>query len=141
MPSRHLSIRLEDDAFRRLDDESQRTGRTRSDVAKTLLDEGLRMERHPGVIFRSGPAGRRPALVGGPDIWEVARVLRDLPPAEQRVLDRAAEVTGLPVPVVEVALRYYAEHTAEIDEWIARVDAEAARAEEAWGREQALLRR
>lgn len=27
------------------------------------------MDEHPGIVFRSGPAGRRAGLAGGPDIW------------------------------------------------------------------------
>ncbi len=64
MSSKHLSVRLEQDTLERLDAESRRTGQSRSQLAKTLLDEGLRMETHPGIVFRSGPAGRRPALAG-----------------------------------------------------------------------------
>lgn len=41
---------------------------------------------------------------------------------------------------VGVALRYYAEYSGEVDEWIRRVDEEAARAEAAWRRERELLR-
>jgi hypothetical protein len=32
--------------------------------ARTLIDEGLRRERHPGIVFREGPAGRRAAIEG-----------------------------------------------------------------------------
>ncbi|MDA0269562.1 MAG: ribbon-helix-helix protein, CopG family [Chloroflexi bacterium] len=140
MPARHLSIRMDEDALDRLDAESRRTGRTRSDIAKTLLDEGLRMERHPGIVFCTGPAGRRPALAVGPDVWEVARVVRDLR-GGPGVIEQAAELTGLPARDIEVVIRYYAEHAAEIDAWIDRVDAEAAEAEQRWQREQALLQR
>jgi len=139
MASRHLSIRLETDTFDRLEAASRRVGLTRSQVAKTLLDEGLRMESHPGIVFRSGPAGRRPGLVGGPDVWEVARVLRGSNEPGDAALRRAAELTGLSPDQVHVALRYYAEHTDEIDAWIARVDDEAEADERAWRRERALL--
>ena len=55
---------------------SRHPGLTASSVAARLVDEGLRMEEHPGVIFRNGPMGRRATLVGGPDVWEVIRALR-----------------------------------------------------------------
>jgi hypothetical protein len=57
-------------------------GETRSQLALRLIDEGLRMDAHPGIVFRPGPAGRRPGLMAGPDVWEVARVLREQPPGE-----------------------------------------------------------
>ncbi len=59
MASKRASIRLGDDLVERLDEESRRTGRSRSEVAETLLEEGLRMEAHSGIRFRSGPFGRR----------------------------------------------------------------------------------
>jgi hypothetical protein len=42
-------------------------------VAERLIEEGLRTEEFPGIAFRSGPTGRRVGLVGGPDVWEIAR--------------------------------------------------------------------
>jgi hypothetical protein len=141
MPSRHLSLRLEADTYERLEAESQRSGQSRSQLAKLLLDEGLRMEAHPGIVFRSGPAGRRPGLTAGPDIWEILRVFKGLDVQGEEALRRTGELTGLTPEQVRVALRYYAEHQDEIDGWIRRVDEDAARAEAAWLREQELLRR
>ena len=132
---------MESEAFERLDAESRRSGRSRSEVAKSVLDEGLRMRQHPGIVFRSGPAGRRPGLAGGPDIWEVARVLRGVAERTDDVVAETAELTGLHGTQVEVAFRYYAEYQDEIDDWIARVDEEAQEAEAAWLRQQALIRR
>jgi hypothetical protein len=37
-------------------------GEAKSRTAERLIDEGLRMEDHPGIVFRDGPAGRRAAL-------------------------------------------------------------------------------
>lgn len=140
MVSRHLSLRLEADIFEQLEAQSRRTGQSRSEVARTLLEEGLRMEAHPGILFRPGPAGRRPGLADGPDVWEVARVIRGVGSDEGRV-GRIAELTGLAPWQVQIALRYYAEYRDEIDDWIRRVDEQADRAEAAWRRERALLGR
>ncbi len=141
MASRHLSIRLESETFERLEAESRRTGQSRSQVAKMLLEEGLRMESHPGIVFRPGPAGRRPGLAGGPDVWEVIRVLQGVELQGEGAIRRTAELTGLFPEQVRTALRYYAEHSDEVDAWIRRVEDEAARAEAAWRRERALLQR
>lgn len=43
-----------------------------SSIANRFVDEALRMEGHPGVIFRDGPTGRRAVLIGGPDVREVS---------------------------------------------------------------------
>ena len=37
-----------------------------SSAANRFVDEALRMEDHPGVIFRDGLTGRRAVLIGGP---------------------------------------------------------------------------
>lgn len=141
VPSRHLSLRLEADTFERLEAQSRRAGQSRSQLAKTLLEEGLRMEAHPGIVFRSGPAGRRPGLAGGPDIWEVVRVFTGVEAQGEQALTRIAELTGLAPGQVRIALRYYADYREEIDDWIRRVEEEADRAEAAWRREQDLLQR
>jgi hypothetical protein len=112
----------------------------RSELAKTLLEEGLRMAEHPGIVFRSGPAGRRPALVSGPDVWEVARVLRDIDESGEQAIARTAEISGLTPHDVRTVVRYYAAYRSEIDEWIRVLDEEADRLKAAWEREQELLR-
>jgi hypothetical protein len=123
MKDRHLSIRVPSDLHARLSRHAR--GGSRSVLANRLIDEGLRMEEHPGVIFRPGPAGRRPGLVGGPDIWEIARVLRDLSLRGEDLVRKAADLTGLPAHEVRAAHRYYDAHRDEIDEWIDAVDEDA----------------
>ena len=95
------------------------------------------MERHPGIVFRSGPAGRRAGLISGPDVWEVVRAAG----VDEKSREDIAERTGLTPGQVGVALRYYAEYSDEIGAWIRRVDEEAERAEADWRREQELLAR
>ena len=141
MPTRHLSLRLDADTFDRIEAQSRQSNQPRSQVVKTLLEEGLRMEAHPGIVFRSGPAGRRPGLAGGPDVWEVIRVLQGIPERGEEALRRTAELAGLVPEQVRVAVGYYAEFPDEIDEWIQRVEAEALQAEEAWQRAQDILDR
>ena len=114
MPSRHLSLRLESDTFDDLEAQSRRAGQSRSQLARTLLAEGLRMEAHPGIVFRSGPAGRRPGLAGGPDVWEVARVFQGESGQGEEALKRASHLTGLTSQQVRIALRYYANCREEI---------------------------
>jgi hypothetical protein len=139
MPSQHLSIRIETDALERLDAESRRSGRSRSEVAKSLIEEGLRMQQHPGIVFRPGPSGRRPGLAGGPDVWEVIRVFLGVAAGSDPV-GQVVELTGLAPDQVRAAVRYYAEYRDEILAWIERVDELAASAEKIWRQEQELLR-
>jgi hypothetical protein len=141
MPSRHLSLRVDEDIVELLDAESRRTRQTRSEVAKTLLDEGLRMQAHPGIVFRPGPAGRRPGLATGPDVWEIVRAWQSRTDRGAGAIERLADQVSLAPAQVRVALDYYADYQAEIDDWIAQNDAEAAQAEAAWRRRQQLLQR
>lgn len=140
MASTHLSIRIDKSTLERLDAEIERIGKTRSEVAKTLIEEGLRMQDHPGIMFRSGPAGRRAGLIGGPDIWEIATAVIGLKRDGCFSPERVAELASLSQERVSVALRYYAEYQAEIDESIRRRDESSERRRAAWLREQALIK-
>ena len=139
--SRHLSVRVGEDVFEQLEAQSRRSGQSRSAVAKQLLEEGLRMEQHPRIVFRSGPGGRRAGLIGGPDVWEVVGALRGADVGDADRLASIGERTGLTADQMGAALRYYADYTDEIGDWIRRVEEEAERAEARWRREQALLGR
>ena len=83
------------------------------------------MDAHPGIVFRGGPGGRRPGLAGGPDVWEVVRVLRDVSGTDEERIRRTAELTELPVHSVRAAARYYRDYPEEIDGWIDAVDRDA----------------
>lgn len=123
----------------RLKDEAAARHVSSSSLAEELIDEGLRSRRHPLVVFRNGPTGRRAGLVGGPDVSEaVAGIVGGDVPVNERV-DRAVEVFALHRQLVEAALGYYAEFTEEID---AEIEANAVAADEAerlWERRQGLL--
>jgi hypothetical protein len=86
------------------------------------------MDAHPGIVFRPGPGGRRAGLAGGPDLWEVARVLRDVEAEGEAAIEKAARLTGLAVHQVRAAARYYRDFADEVDNWIDEVDREAEEA-------------
>lgn len=110
-----------------------------SGVGERLIDEGLRMESHPGVVFRDGAAGRRAGLALGPDVWEVAALLRDLHGDVDQRVSSAAVHLGLAPPQVRAASRYYAEFTEEVDAEISDNEDAADRALAAWEAERRLL--
>jgi hypothetical protein len=110
-----------------------------SALAEELIEEGLRSRRHPLVIFRDGPTGRRAALVGGPDVWEViGGIVGGDVPTDGRIA-RAVEQFGLSSQQVNAALDYYASFATEIDSEIADNLRAADEAEAAWRRRQDLL--
>ncbi len=97
------------------------------------------MDEHPGVVFRGGPTGRRAALVGGPDIWELMASLKSGKARGEKAIAAAAELLGLTELQVRTGVRYYSDYPEEIDERIKRNVDEADAAEAAWRREQAAL--
>lgn len=119
-------------------------GLSLSAAANMLVDEGLRMMEHPGVLFRAGPTGRRAGLAGGPDVWEVIRAVKSARASEpdldeQELLAMVAENTGVPVRTIRVATGYWAAYPDEIDAEIAAADTAEESAEQAWRRERELL--
>ena len=98
-----------------------------SAVGERLIDEGLRMEAHPGIVFRDGPSGRRAGLAAGPDVWEIAGLLRGLSGSVEQRVDRAAAQLSLTEGQVRAASRYYAEFSEEIDAELAANDEAADR--------------
>lgn len=135
-----LSIRFDEDLLLRLRRYAQATpGATISGLAQRLVDEGLRMAEHPGILFKDGPAGRRPAIAYGPDVWEVIKFLREVDERGEAAVEATAEMMNLTEGQVRTAMHYYSAHATEIDDWIARADAEADAAYAAWEAEQRLL--
>lgn len=97
------------------------------------------MDEHPGIVFRGGPAGRRAALTGGPDVWELMATLKQGKAKGEEAVRETAELLGLTALQVRTGVRYYSEYPAEIDERIRRNVEEADATEAAWRREQAAL--
>src|ERR1019366_9905171 len=137
-----LSIRFDAALLARLRRRAGATaGSTTSALAQRLIDEGLRMADHPGVIFKDGPSGRRAALAYGPDIWEIIKFLREVDERGPAALDAAAEVFAVDASRIATAVSYYGGYRDEIDTEISDADEASARAEEAWrGQRQPIAR-
>jgi hypothetical protein len=137
--ARQFSARLDAQVVERLERRGARAGVNRSRLAERYIDEGMRMEDHPGVVFRDGPAGRRAGLAGGPDVWEVIVAVRDSGLTGDEALQAAGEWGQLSAGQVRSAVGYYAEYRDEIDTWITRHLEEADASEQQWRREQNAL--
>ncbi len=114
-------------------------GLNRSRLAERYLDEGMRMEDHPGIVFRDGPAGRRAGLARGPDVWEVIAAIRGSGLDGEEAVAATAEWGSLTQAQVRTAVAYYAEYPEDIAEWVRRNIEEADADEERWRREQNAL--
>lgn len=134
-----FSIRMSARTLERLDVGARRRGEAKSRTAERLIDEGLRMEDHPGIVFKDGPAGRRAALANGPDVWEVVKTLKEAWPSQEQAIAGAMRWGNLSRAQVDVAVRYYADFPDEVDERIAHNREEAERQYAAWLRARAAL--
>ena len=88
-----------------------RAGRSVSDVAQELIEEGLRMRECPGIYFATEPSGRTAKVWGtGLGVWEV---LRDFVRDED--LDRVRRAfPQLSAAQFTAALIYYKRYSDEI---------------------------
>ena len=138
------SVRFEPHVYDRLTVASQRESVSMSALVNRYVDEAIRMEEHPGVLFRSGPSGRRAVLAGGPDVWEVIRAIKIAREADPSLspdglLDAVAEGTGVPRPKIQVAINYWSAYPDEIEDWLANVAEEEAAIKQRMRRERELL--
>ena len=124
---RPTSFRLPEELLERIEAESRSVGASITQLVSSLLDEGLKTRRFPGVVYRNGPLGRRAALVGGPDVWEVVRDLAAAPGRGMDRVDNLVAETGLTSASVRLAADFYASFPEEID---ALIEADERAAEE-----------
>ena len=124
--TRSFSARFSAEVLEKLDTHSDRLGQSKARVAERLIDEGLQIEEFPGIIFRSGPTGRRAGIVGGPDVWEIVRDLKGAAGSgAQDPIEVITSVTGLDRSKIELAASYYAAYPDDVDDRI-RMSVEAA---------------
>src|ERR1041385_2510864 len=111
-----LSIRFEPGLLARVGPRAAaETGANTSALAQRLVDEGLRMAEHPGIVFKSGPSGRRAALAYGPGVWAIGRYLRGIDERGTAGLAAAAEVFAVDVNRISTVVSYYGDNRDEID--------------------------
>jgi hypothetical protein len=129
------TYRLPEDLKQRVAEQARAEGITETALVSRLLDEGLKVTAHPGIVYRDGPAGRRAALATGPDVWEVVSGVRHATGrGEARIRDAATQM-GLPERLVSLAVNFAAAHPDEIEERIT-LNEEAARRAQALAEER-----
>ena len=133
------SLRLEDDLRQRLAARAEDEGISVTALAERLLREGLAVAEHPGVVFKPGPSGRRAALAGGPDVWEIAAALRNTGGAEAERLAAVAKEFGIHQRQVLIALNYAAANREEVETRIRANDLALKEAEKVAGERKRLL--
>lgn len=116
--TRSRGVRVSEELDRQIAREAAAEGKSWSATTAELLEEAIRMRRAPGVIFMSGPAGRRAVIAGtGLDIWEVVATWRDV---EQSFEALRQSYPWLTESQLRAALAYYQLYPDEIDERLRR---------------------
>jgi uncharacterized protein (DUF433 family) len=137
MAKEHLTLRVPPDVMRGIAEQAARTGRPLTTLAADLLEEGLAMRAYPGIYFREGAAGRRPALVGTRiDVRHVVETVH----AEGGDIAVAADYFAVPVGLIRAAMEYYADHRTAVDAWIESEHRAADDAEARWRRAESARR-
>ncbi len=137
MSKRVTSIRISPDIKEELERRAREAGVPSAALYERFIDEGLRHDAHPLIVFRGGAAGRR-AVIAGTRI-SVAQVIDTVLASDDHSIKQAAEYLGLPESHVSECVRYYASYRDEIDEWRNRLSEIAERERDAWQREQAVF--
>lgn len=133
------SLRLPEDLRDRLAVAAEQQGTTLTALVERYAREGLATDAHPGIVFKSGPSGRRAALAGGPDVWEIIAALRSTTGPEQDRVATVADQLGIHPRQVTIALGYAADHPDEIQDRIATNEQALSSAEQAHQSRQRLL--
>ena len=139
MPRSTTSLRLDDYLRERLAVRAEAENVSLTSLVERLLSEALASAEHPGVVFKPGPSGRRAALAGGPDVWEIASALRRTSGRESRRIATVAKEFGIHERQVAVALNYAAANHDEIDARIRANDAALDEAERVASERKRLL--
>jgi hypothetical protein len=141
------SIRFEQSVLDRLREfVSTRPDTSLSAATNRLVDEGLRMEQHPLVVFADGPTGRRARLMAGPDIWEIVAAVRSARASEpglseHEIIELVAATAGISEGHVRAAIDYWSDFPGEIDDEIARAHDAEQLAFQRWELQRKLLAR
>lgn len=79
MPTVQKSIRIQERTFKEIEQIARESGKDFSAVANELLDEAVKMQRCPGIVFSEGTKGRRARIAGtGIEVWEVIATYKGL---------------------------------------------------------------
>lgn len=131
-----VSFRFDPNTVERLKRRSRQLGSPQAALAERYIDEGIRMDEHPGIYFRDGGSGRRAAVLG--TRLDVAQVIETLRQNDNSIED-TAEYLDLSTAQVDSAVRYYADYKDEVDSWLEQSREIAERERELWHRRQQAL--
>lgn len=116
MPTVQKSIRIQEKTLREVEQLARETGKEFSTVANELLEEAVRMQRCPGIVFTEGTTGRRARIAGtGIEAWEVIATYKGVGKDFKRLCSSYHWLTEQQLRAV---LGYYSLYSEEIDNLI-----------------------
>lgn len=121
MTTKARGVRVPEELDREIAREAEARGKSWSATTTELLEEAVRMRRAPGVVFLTGPTGRRAVLAGtGLEVWEVVATWRGVGESFDVLRE---SYPWLAEPQLRAALGYYRLFPVEIDERLRRENA------------------
>ena len=112
-----ISMRIDGETSARLRERANALGQPFTRLAEQYVEDGLRMEEHPGIYFERGSAGRGPMLMG--TNLSVVRVI-EIFNAHDGSIEETAAYLAKPERLVSIAVAYYRDHAEEVDAAIER---------------------
>ncbi len=134
--ARPQSFRLPAPLLERLRRAAERRSVSQTALVQRYLEEGLKMDEFPMIVFRDSPTGRQAMLEG--TRLTVVQVLDTVRNSDGSI-EAGADYLRLSVRQVQACVRYYADNRSEVDAFAARVEEENERLRAAWEREQSVL--
>lgn len=113
------AIPLPDELVASLDAQSDIDGLPAPELAASLIDEGLKLRRFPGIVYKDGPSGRRASLADGPDVWQVIRALREVPEDGSDPVETVSIEADLHPRQIGLAVQFCDAYPDEIESMIA----------------------
>ena len=109
-----FSLRMDDNTHEELLEHAERTDLNASKLVNRYIKEGLRMDKHPAVIFKTTPLGRRAAVLASHPGLQAIDVIGTWQ-AERQDVAKTARYLHISEEDVEAVLRYYADYRDEVD--------------------------
>ena len=110
-----FSTRMDDDVRADLIEYAGQSDVSSSKLVNRYVKEGLRMDKHPAIAFRTSPQGRRSAVLAARPGVQVIDIIGTFK-AEQQDLAATARYFHVSDDDVNAVLRYYADYKDEIDQ-------------------------
>ncbi len=109
-----FSLRMDDATREELLEQAERSDVSSSKLANRYVKEGLRMDKHPMIAFKTTPNGRRAVLASRPglQVIDIIGTWR----GERQDVAATARYFQSSEDEVQAVLHYYADHKDEIDQ-------------------------